>query len=121
MKKIVGPIRVVCGASGGDIEFPLPPSPGGRACKVVQYMAKISQFGGSGPKLGMKINHGPDGTVNATHTSIASAAVPVTNLYVFDSDGTKILGEFLHPILVVGGAATGDSLVVEVYEMRKPF
>lgn len=120
MKKILGPTRVVCGTPGTALETALPPSPGGRACKVVQFMAKVSAFTGA-PKLGMKINHGPDGVVNATHTLIGTVVVPGSNLFVFDSDASKILGEYIHPILLVDGAATGDSMVVELFELRKPF
>jgi hypothetical protein len=32
-----------------------------------------------------------------------------------------MISEYIHPIVMVGGAATGDSVVVEVWETRKPF
>ncbi len=112
--------RLGCGTNGAAVDFPLSPTPGGRAAKVVQYMAKVTVLGGT-PKLGIRINHGPDGTVAATHTTIATATVPASNLYVFDSDASKILGEWIHPVLVVEGTATGDFMMVELFELRKPF
>lgn len=120
MKKIVTLTRLECGTNGAVFNIPLPPSPGGRSCKVVQYMAKVTSFGGT-PTLGMVIAHGPDGAVSAPQITINPAGVPASHLYVFDSDATKILGEWLHPVLTVGGAATGDYLVVELFELRKPF
>lgn len=121
-EKIVGPMNLLCATGGGTTNYALAPRPGGRTCKTVQYMVKVLEYRGTAPTLGFIIAHGPDGSVSATHTSIAVAAVTGTTpiLFVFDC-GAAPLGEFLHPIVRVGGTATGDGVVVEVWETRKPF
>jgi hypothetical protein len=120
-KKISGPIKLTAGTNGAQVEFPLQPRSGGRSCKVVQVMAKLVSSGGTAPTLGMKIDHGPDGFAHSNHTTIANTGIPASNLWVFDSDATKIIGEFIHLVPVAGGTATGDYVVVEFYEMPKPF
>lgn len=120
-KRIFGPARVD-GSSGGGTDYTLPPSAGGSQCKTVQYMLKVVQTDdGVNCLLSVKLNHGPDGTVTKNHsTPIAStAAGTAPNLLVGDADTSKIIGEYLHPILNVVGA--GHWATVEVFEMRKPF
>lgn len=121
-EKIAGPMSLLCLTGGGTVNFPLAPRPNGRGCKTVQYMVKVLEYHGTAPTLGFIIAHGPDASVSATHTSIAVAAVSGTTplLFVFDC-GSGPLGEYLHPIVRVGGTATGDSVVIEVWETRKPF
>lgn len=118
--KIAGPIRITCGDGPVDVQVPLNARPGGRACKSVQFMVKVVSTSGTGPKVGFVIKHGPESTVLKVHTSTAVASVPADNLYVFDA-GSAIIGEYIRGVLVAGGTANGDSTVVEVYEMRKPF
>ena len=121
-EKITGPLSISCAVGGGTTNYPLTPRPGGRSTKTVQYMVKVVDFRGSAPTLGFIIAHGPDATVSVTHASVAVAAVSGTTpiLFVFDCGATP-LGEYLHPVVRVGGSATGDSVVIEVWETRKPF
>ena len=85
------------------------------------YMVKVLDYTGSA-KLGFTLSHGPDGSVATAHTTTATVALSGTAplLKVFEA-GSAMLGEFLHPIVVVGGTAATDTVVVEVYETRKPF
>ncbi len=119
-KKIAGPIRLVSGTNGADVEMPLPPRPGARMCKQAQYTLNIVSSGGAAPKLGFKLRHGPDGVVSKEIVNVASVAIPADNVAMFDS-GSAMLCDVLHPVPVVGGSATGDWVGVEIYEMRKPF
>jgi hypothetical protein len=83
-------------------------------------MVKVLSSSGTTPKLGFKIKHGPEAGVLINYNTTGTAVVPADNLYVFDS-GAAIIGEYIQGVLVADGTATGDSTVVEVYEMRKPF
>ncbi|MSQ01572.1 MAG: hypothetical protein EXR71_06725 [Myxococcales bacterium] len=67
-------------------------------------MASVS---GSAPKVGFKINHGPEATVLTTHTSIASVGVPTDNLFVFDASPAIIVGEYIQGVLVADGPDNG--------------
>ncbi len=118
LKKIASNLRLLY--TGAAAEVPLTPFQGGARNKVVQFMVAVRSANGA-PTLGCKIDHGPDGIVHATHTTLANAALPTTNIYVFDSDSTKILGDWIHPILTVGGAVAGDAMTVDVYAVLKPF
>lgn len=119
-RKIVGPTRFDAGAAGADVEYALPHRAGGKSAKGVSVHVKIIA-GSANAKVGFKIKHGPDGTVTAVHTSTASATISASpSLMVFDA-GSAMIGEYIHPTLVVGGTAGSDYVVVEVYEMRKPF
>jgi hypothetical protein len=113
-------MRVDAGATGNDVEYPLDGAPGGRFCKVTQFMVKVLQKSNGNVKLGFKVRHGPDGQAYATHTSISSQTVPADDLMVFDGAGA-ILGEWTRGVVVAGGTAPGDWMVIEVFEMRKPF
>ena len=117
-RKLVTGLRLTW--NGTNFDVALPPTPGGARCKVVQIMVAIRAALGA-PTLGCKIEHGPDGVVHAVHTTINNAALPATNLYVFDSNAGLVLGDYIHCILTVGGGANGDSMTVDVYETRKPF
>lgn len=122
-RKIAGPFRVD-GGSDTEIGYPLTPSGGGRMCKSVQYMIKvIATSSPTNSKLGLKLNHGPDGMVSAPHSSpIASTATGnAPSLLVGDADSSKIIGEYLHVIVTAFGVGGPSSAMIEVYEMRKPF
>ena len=96
-------------------------------CKVVNYQVKVVQSDGTDNiRLSVELRHSPDGTVSALHSNPLSAANPgvlVPVLLSGDADSSKILGEFLHPVLKVKHASTGGAVwaVVEVFELRKPF
>lgn len=119
--KIAGPITLSAGVGGADKSHVLSPRPGAHRAKSVQHSVKVIDYIGSA-KLGFTLGHSPDGTAYATHTTTATVALSGTPplLKVFDC-GSGILGDVLHPIVVVGGTAATDSVVVEVYETRKPF
>jgi hypothetical protein len=120
-KKIASAIQVFAGAGGAAANFPLQPGPGGRGCKVVQYMVRVLSTTGA-PLLTLQIDDGPDGLAHMLHTAgPAAAAPPASRLYRFDSAAGIILCDYLHPILIVSGGAATDSVTVDVYEMRKPF
>lgn len=119
-EKIAGPMRLDAGVNGADKEYLLPPRAGGRNTKQLSFMVKLLA-GAANAKLGFRIAHSPDGQTSATHTSVASATIssPPT-LMTFDA-GSGVIGEFIHAIPVVGGTATTDYVVVEIYEMRKQY
>ncbi len=118
--KIAGPIKITSGTNGADVEFPLPPRRVGSRAKQAQYTLKVVSASGTAPKLGFKLRHGPDGVASKEISSVATAAPPADILLIVDS-GSMMLCEFIHPIPVAGGTATGDSVTIEVYEMVKPF
>lgn len=127
-EKIAGPMTLIfSGNPGTVIKFLLAPRSGGRNCKVVQYTVKILEYHGSGPKLGFIIAHSADGTTPLNHTSAAATTLTTTAPFqmVFDAtavvNATTALGEFLHPIVQLDGAASGDTVTIEVWETRKPF
>ena len=87
---------------------------------TVGLMVKVLSASGTTPKVGFTIKHGPEAGVLITQTTMAAAVVPAENLFVFDC-GNGILGEWIQGIPVAEGTATGDAVLIEVYEMRKPF
>lgn len=117
-------VRVECGASGEDVAVELSPSAGGHLVRVINFMLVVKQKSSDAVELGMKLNHGPDGKNHITHsTPIGQAAVGAgITLKSGDSDSTKVIGEWLHPIALVGSTgATREWVVFDAYEMRKPF
>lgn len=119
-EKIAGPMRLDSGVNGADKDYPLPPRAGGRNVKSLMYMVKVIA-GASNAKVGFRVAHSADGSVTATHTTVASATISTPPAMMTFDAGSAVLGEFIHPIPVVGGTATTDYVVVEIYEMRKPF
>jgi hypothetical protein len=127
--KIVGPVRLDSGTNGALKSYPLPPRGGGRMCKVVQYMVKVVQSSGSTARVTVRMDHGPDGNVFTTHSTPISAVDPTTGgtvalpaVVAGDATTSIIVGEFIQ---CVPGASSSDSnpswVVVEIFEMRKPF
>ena len=101
--KIVSNFRVECGAGGEDTEITLKPRPGGRAARGVNYMVLVTQKSSNAVEVGLKLNHGPNGINSLQHSiPIAQVAITTNTLLSGDSDATKILGEWLHPIILVG-------------------
>ncbi len=126
-KKIAGPFRIDSQASGAEAAINLPAAPGGKRIKNAHYAVKIlSCSDTTNTRITLDLQHGPDGTVSAFHSSpIANALSASTfpNLVTGDSDSTKMIGEYLHPVLKIKHNTTGGpvSAMVEVYETRKPF
>lgn len=119
-KKIIGPTRFDAGVGGADVEYTLPPRSGGRSVKSVSHMVKI--IGGTtNAKVGFKLKHGPDGSVSTTHTSTASATITTPPSCMAFDGGSAAVSEHIHPVVLVGGTAATDFVVIEVFEMRKPF
>jgi hypothetical protein len=120
-RKVAGPMRIEPAAGPADQDFALDPKAGGRMCKNVQVMVKVVQ-NSAGAKLGVRIEHGPDGTTwkSLAASTTPAPAVPSDKLLVLDS-GSGIVGEYIRVVVVGGGAAVTDWAVVEVFEMRKPF
>ena len=126
MFRLIAEMRVDGPATGGTAtEYPLQPTGGGRMVKDVGYMVKVVARSHSAAMCGVKLNHGPDQTVHAQHsTPIANAVVTsVPGLLAGDTTATTtMIGDFLFPILTcISNDATACWLVVRVYEMRKPF
>lgn len=127
--KLIFQARIDSQSTGGESTIPFPPRNGGRACKQVNYQVVVRLSDGSvNTRITLVLNHGPDGAVSTLHSTPISLVDPTTTLPSVmsgDSDATKMIGEWLHPILKikhVNGA--GNSLVwavVEVYELRKAF
>src|ERR1041385_8492347 len=106
-RKIAGPMRIDSTAGGGQKDYELMSSSGGREHKTANYMVKILGLSGANAKVGLSLNHGPDGKVSVAHSTPIAVAVPSTAPSVMsgDADTTKVLGEYLHP--VVSCASTG--------------
>ena len=124
-RKIVGPLRVDGPAVGGAATtYAQAPRSGGRSAKVAQYAVKVIA-GSSNAKVGVILEHGPDGDVFITHsTPLTPTAIPGTlpGLLIGDADDTKILCEYLRPVLTcISADASVCWAMIEVYEMRKPF
>ena len=124
-RKIQGPLRIDS-PDETVVEYPLSPSRGGSSTKVVQYMVKVIATNAPGDtKVGIKLHHGPDGSVSVLHSTPISPTAPATipGVVAGDADSSTIIGEYLFPILTIQGPTGGPPVfaIVEVYEMRKPF
>lgn len=126
LKKIAGPIRLDSLASGAEASFRLKPQPGGRMVKNAHYSIKILFCNDvTNTRISLDLEHGPDGTVSALHStpiSTASSAAAFPNLIAGDA-GAGVINEYLHIVLRIkhNTAAAPVAATVEVYEMRKPF
>lgn len=123
---LIASMRVDGPATGGQVTgFKLKPRAGGRSCKNVQYMIKILAVSSNQAKVGLDLQHGPDGSVSVAHSTpitVTQLTGANANLLVGDADSTKILGEYLHVVInCISFDANPCWATVEIYEMRKPF
>ncbi len=81
------------------------------------------QKSGANAQVGLRLDHGPDGLHNTTHsTPISTQAVPSSGLLVGDADQSIMLNEYLRPVPVAASAdANPQWVVIEIYEMLKSF
>jgi hypothetical protein len=126
MFKLIAQMRVDGPATGGqETQYKLKARPGGRLCKGVNYMVKVIAVSSTQAKVGITLDHGPDGQVSRNHSiPIATTQLTGTNAALLsgDSDPAKMLGEYLHPIVTcISNDASPCWAVIEVYELRKPF
>lgn len=116
--------------SDGTVErYKLKGVPGGRTCKVVQYMIKV--FNADNAKVGCEVKHGPDGEIyELLATPIAPVAInSVPKLLVGasgtpDTNAAAVVGEWILPVLTIQEDSAGAEFVwadVEVWELRKSF
>ena len=122
----LGRFRIDGPATGGmAATVSLGPTAGGRMCKGALYMLKILQVSSTQAKLGLALSHGPDGQVAVLHsTPIANTQLTGANAFLLagQSDLSLMLGEYLDPALTcISNDASVCWVLVEVYEMRKPF
>ncbi|MFZ5482553.1 MAG: hypothetical protein ACOZNI_37670 [Myxococcota bacterium] len=118
----LGQIRGEAGNAGAQKTVALAPMSGGRRCKRMQVSFWVQSSGGTAPKLGIKVQCGPNGIVAKDHTTIAATVIPADNLYVWDiTDATAAIGEYIHITLLFEGTATGDWVMGRLYVMKKPF
>lgn len=123
-RQIAKDVRVESNSDGTAQDFELEPSPGGHVIKVCNYMVVVKQKSGTNARLGLKLNHGPNGIVSIAHSQPVAVTTLGAGVLLIggDSDVTKVLSEYLHVILTC--QSTGGNrewAVCDVYEMRKPF
>jgi hypothetical protein len=125
--RLVEPTRYdVTGAAGTWKEFALPALDGGQSAEFVTYFALIHAMSSTtNVQLELRLDCSPDGGTAKPHTTqvIAGATIPSRPLLRWgDGDHSKLLGEFLHPVIrvqTVDGAA--QFVVVELWELRHGF
>lgn len=99
------------------------PTVGGRSCLRAMLQLKIANRSSSAVTLGVRLEHSADGTLSDVHSTpratatLASAPPCVVSA---DSDASKMLGEYLHWVIIVGGGA-GEWFQLEGHELRKAF
>ena len=128
MRKIAGPMRIESGSTGASVAYRLEGKSGGRNAKVAQYAVKfIAVNDTTNTRITLTLDHGPDGEVYDTHSTVLSSITPATppSVKIGQADITIILCEWLRPTISIqhsaGGGNTVCWAVVEIYELRKPF
>ena len=102
-------------------EIELKRSNGGRMVKTAGYMLRIVSSSDPAARVGLKLYHGPDGIFKMLHSTPIPLAAPSDKLMGGDSaGGAMTLFEWLHPVLV-GDNVAGKWVMVDVYEILKPF
>ena len=123
-KKIFGPARIDSQNNGAEQTIKLSPVAGGSLIKNVQYMCKVASASGANVRITIELWHGPDGLASVLHSTPINAADPSSSgLLVGDCDTSKMIGEFLLPVIKIKDSAltTAQWAIVEIFEMRKPF
>ena len=119
--------RLDSGSTGQETTYVMPPSSGGRSCKVVQFMVKVLQASSTtNVRISVDLYQSPDGTVSTLHSTAISSGDPgatFPSLLTGDCDTSKIVGEVLIPRIRIKDSATTNAMsaVIELYELRKPF
>jgi len=124
-RKIAGPMRIDCVGSSYQV-YQIPGHPGGRAAKVAQYSIVVLGSSGTSVRIGMDLDHGPNGQVYAPHSAPIVDGNPgsaVPSLLVGDASTSIILNEWLRPSIKIkdGTGNQAQWALIEVYEMLKPF
>jgi hypothetical protein len=112
------------GSASNPAIHALTPRAGGRLAKSVSYHIEIIATSSDQTKLGLDLNHGPNGAVSRLHSSpIGLTQLTANNAMLLVGDaGSAVVGEYLHPILKCQSNDVNPCwAVVNVYEMRKPF
>jgi hypothetical protein len=116
---------IECESNGNRKAYDLPRRSGGRNAKVVHYDVVVVQSSGANVRLSLDLKHGPDGVAKTTHSTVFASQAPGVSypaLVAGDADASRILSEWLHPVLSIAStAATLERALIKVYELRKPF
>lgn len=97
--------------------------------KGVNYQIKfVQKFGDTNLRVALELFHGPDGTVSVLHSvpityAAGDPGATMPALLSGDADQSKMVSEFLHPVIKIKANAGGalQAAMIEVFEMRKPF
>jgi len=125
--KIASNVRIESSANGTSQDYALPPLPGGHTTKNVGYQLRIVQASSTNAMAGIKLNHSPDGGTSVNHSTPIANTQLSTGVTLLSGDtvsSSVMVGEWLHPILTCsqfGGGGTREWVVLDAYEMRKPF
>lgn len=120
-RKVLELTRLDGGATA--VEFRLQPTAGGRSCLAAMMQLKIHNRSSANVTVGIRLEHSPDGSVSDVHSTprtTATLAFAPPCVVSGDSDASKMLGEYLHWVIIVGGGA-GEWIQFEAFEMRKAF
>lgn len=126
-RKVAGPVRLLSQSNGSVQIHSFDPVPGGRMIRRAQYMLKVLQVSSANVRVGVDLEHGPDGRITTLHSTPIPFSDPGGLLpTLFEgtaNDATSMIGEWLQPVIKVkDNTATGQEwAVVELYELRKPF
>lgn len=111
---------------GSATVHPIGIHPGGKAVKRIHYSIVVHQVSNANVRIGLRLDHGPDGKNNRTHSTPIDFADPGTPPVVLEgtvSDETTMINEHRHPCLLIKDTALAAAMwaVVSVYETVKPF
>jgi len=125
-EKVFGPGRIDC--DGSPTLIPVAVRPGGKSAKRPQYMVVIHQKANANTRIGLSLDHGPDGKHFRPHSQPIAYTDPGATPSVLEgtaSDATSMIGEYRHICVCIQDvlAAPGNPqwAVVSVWETLKPF